>query len=81
MCSRAWRNGASDGREPDFAVFFDTVIQHSREGMFGDPRWGGNAEYIGWRLIGYPGPRHVWAHEEQQFDAEVAPTYSLVMDG
>jgi len=25
--------------------------------MFGDPYYGGNANYVGWDLIGYPGVR------------------------
>jgi gluconate 2-dehydrogenase gamma chain len=30
--------------------------QHTVEGMFCDPMHGGNANLIGWQLIGYPGP-------------------------
>ena len=47
---------------------FDLIRQHAMEGMFGDPRWGGNADHIGWQLIGYPGPKAVWTAEEQQLD-------------
>jgi gluconate 2-dehydrogenase gamma chain len=35
--------------------FFSTVLQHAQQGMFGDPFWGGNANFVGWDLIGYPG--------------------------
>jgi len=49
----------------DGAAFFELVLRHTRQGMFGDPRWGGNAERIGWDLLGYPGPRHVWTAEDQ----------------
>jgi hypothetical protein len=52
------------GRSPSHA-FFELVLRHSIEGMFGDPQWGGNAEQAGWALLGYPGPRHVWSEEEQ----------------
>ena len=56
-------------RLPDAPVgFFDLVRQHTMEGMFGDPRWGGNADGIGWQLIGYPGPKAVWSAAEQQLD-------------
>lgn len=37
------------------ASFFATVLQHTQQGMFGDPYWGGNANFVGWDLIGYPG--------------------------
>jgi gluconate 2-dehydrogenase gamma chain len=37
--------------------FFQLLRQHTIEGMFCDPMHGGNAELIGWQLIGYPGPQ------------------------
>jgi gluconate 2-dehydrogenase gamma chain len=52
--------------------FFDLVLKHTREGMFGDPRWGGNANHVGWELIGYRGPRFEWAAEDQRIEF-VAP--------
>ena len=33
--------------------------------MFSDPYYGGNANFIGWDLIGYPGIRMVVSVEEQ----------------
>ena len=48
--------------------FFDLVLKHTREGMFGDPRWGGNADRVGWALIGYTGPRFEWAAEDQRIE-------------
>lgn len=37
--------------------FFRLLRAHTIEGMFCDPIHGGNANMIGWQLIGYPGPR------------------------
>jgi gluconate 2-dehydrogenase gamma chain len=37
--------------------FFSLLRQHTIEGMFSDPIHGGNADMIGWQLIGFPGPR------------------------
>jgi gluconate 2-dehydrogenase gamma chain len=37
--------------------FFKLLRAHTIEGMFCDPIHGGNADMIGWQLIGYPGPR------------------------
>jgi gluconate 2-dehydrogenase gamma chain len=48
------------------AGFFDLLRSHAIEGMFGDPRWGGNAELAGWRLLGYPGPRAVVEEADQR---------------
>lgn len=50
---------------PTSACFFDLVRRLTIEGMFGDPSWGGNAEQAGWRLLGYPGPRHEWTAADQ----------------
>jgi gluconate 2-dehydrogenase gamma chain len=46
--------------------FFALVVTHAMEGMFGDPRHGGNADRTGWDLIGYPGPSLVWTEQDQQ---------------
>jgi gluconate 2-dehydrogenase gamma chain len=48
------------------AGFFELMRSHAIEGMFGDPRWGGNAELAGWRLLGYPGPRAVIEEADQR---------------
>jgi gluconate 2-dehydrogenase gamma chain len=37
--------------------FFSLLKQNTIEGMFSDPIHGGNADMIGWQLIGFPGPR------------------------
>lgn len=49
-------------------AFFELLRQHALEGMFGDPSWGGNAEGVGWSLLGYPGPRLVWSAEDQRLE-------------
>jgi gluconate 2-dehydrogenase gamma chain len=56
-------------------TFFEIVLRHTREGMFGDPVWGGNDGYAGWRLLGYAGPRYEWTAEEQQLDFVIEPRY------
>ena len=37
--------------------FFGLVRTHTIQGMFCDPVYGGNANFVGWDLIGYPGIR------------------------
>jgi len=37
--------------------FFQLLRQHTIEGMFCDPMHGGNANLIGWQMIGYRGPQ------------------------
>ena len=50
------------GKAPGFggsgsAAFFEMVRAHTIQGTFGDPYYGGNANFVGWDLIGYPGIR------------------------
>jgi gluconate 2-dehydrogenase gamma chain len=40
---------------PSAVVFFNTVRTHTMEGMFADPIYGGNRDFAGWRLVGFPG--------------------------
>ena len=37
--------------------FFSLLHENTLEGMFCDPVHGGNADMVGWQLIGFPGPR------------------------
>lgn len=39
------------------SVFFQLLRRNTIEGMFCDPIHGGNADLVGWQLIGFPGPR------------------------
>jgi len=55
------------------AGFFETVLRHAREGMFGDPAHGGNRDGVGWDLLGYPDARRVWTREEQAVDVVILP--------
>ncbi|MHB9033591.1 MAG: gluconate 2-dehydrogenase subunit 3 family protein [Anaerolineae bacterium] len=36
-------------------LFFNTLLQDTRDGFFSDPAYGGNKDKVGWLLIGYPG--------------------------
>ncbi len=58
-------SGKATGFTPDAATFFATIHEHTLEGMFSDPQYGGNKNYAGWKLIGYPGVRMpVPAHDQ-----------------
>jgi gluconate 2-dehydrogenase gamma chain len=45
------------GFRPSSAAFFNLVRTHTIQGTFCDPYYGGNANFVGWDLIGYPGLR------------------------
>lgn len=37
------------------AQFFAVVHEHTLEGTFCDPKYGGNRDAVGWKMIGFPG--------------------------
>jgi gluconate 2-dehydrogenase gamma chain len=45
------------GVSDDEASFFEMLCLHSRQGMFGDPAYGGNRGRVGWNLVEFPGPK------------------------
>ena len=47
-----------DADVADSAVFFATIRMHTILGFVLDPRHGGNRDYVGWQVMGYPGPPH-----------------------
>jgi len=62
--------GAATGFSGSSPVFFNMVLNHTHQGTFGDPYYGGNANFIGWDLIGYPGVRTmVSAADQKQLEA------------
>ncbi len=60
--------------------FFGLLLEHTRQGMFGDPIYGGNRDFAGWDLIGYPGIKLNWLPEEQAVDTVVTPEHRSVAD-
>ncbi len=45
-------------------AFFDTLRAHTMEGMFADPVYGGNREFAGWNLVGFPGVQLIFTPAE-----------------
>jgi gluconate 2-dehydrogenase gamma chain len=63
--------GAGTGFEGSSAAFFNLVKDHTWQGTFGDPQYGGNAGFVGWDLIRYPGVRlRVTDEEQRMLEAE-----------
>jgi len=46
-------------------AFFALLLQHTLEGTFCDPMHGGNHNFIGWRLLGYPGVQLTYSEAQQ----------------
>jgi gluconate 2-dehydrogenase gamma chain len=58
--------GAATGFTGSSAAFFALMLNHTHQGTFGDPYYGGNANFIGWDLIGYPGIRTMVTPADQK---------------
>ncbi|OFW06292.1 MAG: hypothetical protein A3I61_07475 [Acidobacteria bacterium RIFCSPLOWO2_02_FULL_68_18] len=60
-----------DGTAPGFVwptaqEFFNILRTHTVEGMFADPIYGGNRDFAGWRLVGFPGAQAVFTAADMQ---------------
>ena len=51
--------------------FFETLLLHTREGLFADPVHGGNRDMLGWRLLGHPGAQRGYGPEAYAPDARI----------
>ena len=58
--------GAATGFTGGSAGFFTLMLTHTRQGMFGDPYYGGNTNFVGWDLLGYPGVRTMVTPADQK---------------
>lgn len=61
--------------KPQFAavpakIFFNLLLQNTKEGFFCDPIHGGNKGMVGWTMIGFPGARADfmdWVERNEQY--------------
>src|SRR6516162_5184904 len=57
-------NKAAEFTWPTAQAFFNTIRTHTMEGMFADPIYGGNKDFAGWRLVGFPGGQLLFTPED-----------------
>ena len=60
---------AEGGFVPDAATFFAILHHNMLEGFFGDPQYGGNIDFAGWKLVGYRGVKLIQTAEDQALDS------------
>jgi gluconate 2-dehydrogenase gamma chain len=72
--------GAATGFPGSSAQFFNMVRTHTLQGTFGDPYYGGNANFVGWDLIGYPGIRLNVTADDQRLGTTLTPTHKSAYD-
>jgi gluconate 2-dehydrogenase gamma chain len=61
---------ASEFTYPTAREFFVTLRVHTMEGMFADPLYGGNRDFAGWRLVGFPGAQAIFTPSDLKSTAE-----------
>ena len=66
--SPADQDAVLTGIQQTAGQFFNLIRTHTIQGTFSDPFYGGNANFIGWDLIGYPGARTVVSADLQRMD-------------
>ena len=79
VLSEMERNTAT-GFTPNAAAFFNLLRTHTWQGTFGDPYYGGNANFIGWNLLGYPGLRLAVSASDQRLDPNLTPVRASAYD-
>ncbi len=72
--------GAATGFQGSSAVFFAMLRTHTLQGTFGDPYYGGNANFVGWDLLAYPGIRVNVSVEDQRLGAKLTPNHQSAYD-
>lgn len=66
------------------AAFFETARAHTIIGFLADPKYGGNRDFAGWRVTGYPGPRHQlggYSPEQMLGKAPIVPIWAREVSG
>lgn len=59
--------------------FYRIIREHTVQGFFGDPAYGGNRDLVGWKLVGFPGAQWGYTAEQMQpgVDARSIPILTV----
>jgi gluconate 2-dehydrogenase gamma chain len=60
--------------------FFNLVRQHTLQGTFCDPYYGGNAGFVGWDLLAYPGIRMSVSEQDEAMNGHPVPARKSAYD-
>jgi len=66
--------------EVEATPFFALVRAHTIQGTFCDPFYGGNDNFVGWDLLGYPGVRTIVTADEQKMGITLKPNHKSAYD-
>ncbi len=75
----ALQKGEHDTDQLQGSAFFAALLEDSVSGFLADPSYGGNAGFVGWALIGYPGVRYDWTpylrNDGRKLEMPIVGTY------
>jgi len=77
---RAVEQNEIEGFESSGSAFFSMVRNHTIEGTFSDPYYGGNRDFIGWDMLGYPGVRMGASPQEVTNEETIEPSRQSAYD-
>jgi gluconate 2-dehydrogenase gamma chain len=77
---REMEKNTATGFTPNSLAFFEMLRTHTIQGTFCDPYYGGNANFVGWDLIGYPGIRMAVSEDEQGMKVKPTPIRESAYD-
>jgi gluconate 2-dehydrogenase gamma chain len=72
--------GKAEGLPAGSPSFFNLVRTHTIQGTFCDPFYGGNADFVGWDLLGYPGVRTIVTPDDQRMGITLKPNHKSAYD-
>jgi gluconate 2-dehydrogenase gamma chain len=72
--------GKAEGLPAGPTSFFNLVRTHTIQGTFCDPFYGGNADFVGWDLLGYPGVRTIVTPDDQRMGITLKPNHKSAYD-
>lgn len=77
---RAIQENKLDGFVPSAAGFFSMVRNHTIDGTFCDPYYGGNRNFVGWDMLRYPGIRLGASEADVAQGANLPPNHQSAYD-
>lgn len=69
-----------EGFMPSAAGFFNMLRNHTINGTFCDPYYGGNRDFVGWDMIKYPGVRIGASERDVELGAALPPNHQSAYD-
>ena len=68
------------GCSPNGSDFFNIVRNHTIDGTFCDPYYGGNQNFVGWDMLNYPGIRLSASETDVAQGPDLTPNHQSAND-